>query len=137
MTPEQLLQPRYEVTASYPNTDFYVGDIIEEGFNGFCKKVRSPKGGSAFYNMVMFEKHPNIFRKLEWWEKRDIKDMPEYVKTNKEWSKLSIQKVNGFYGSDKEFITLEGDMSNKYQLFTEWFIPSTEEEYNKQKNRKN
>lgn len=28
---------------------------------------------------IKFDKHPNLFKKLEWWEERKESDMPEYL----------------------------------------------------------
>lgn len=156
MTNEELLQHRYEVIVSYPNSEFYVGDIIEEGVNGFCKKIRSLKGGSAMYNMVMFEIHPQIFRKLEWWEKRDIKDMPEYVKCIYGETSLDYQQVYksiswGLFKDEGRNFGNEGDpfanieilhdtrTHDKGEIVTihaKWLFPATKDEYLIQNNPK-
>jgi len=63
MTVEELLRPRFEVIADYPESPYPVGEIIER------------TGKTTF-----FEKYPAIFKPLPWWSHRKIEDMPEYVK---------------------------------------------------------
>ena len=68
MTTEELLKPRYLVIADYPGMDddgYYIGQVKENIAENYCK---------------LLDKYPHLFRRLEWWEMRDEKDMPEYVK---------------------------------------------------------
>lgn len=73
MKVEELLKPRYKVIADYPNSEFPVGIIAYKYYaewvflNGIVSTIHLPA-------------YPNIFKKLEWWEEREEKDMPEYVK---------------------------------------------------------
>lgn len=80
MTPKQLLQPRYEVIADYPNSPFKVGEILNfkeiYPFSGLSFDI--PHLGIVAPEY--FDKYPHLFRRLEWWEKRKPEDMPEYVK---------------------------------------------------------
>lgn len=77
MTPEQLLQPRYEVIADYPESNFKIGQIIS-----FIPV--DPTDGwelaDIAYNKRICPNYPNIFKPLSWWEHRAPDDMPEYVK---------------------------------------------------------
>jgi len=70
MTAEELLKPRFEVIAEYPNTPFSIGDVIT--FDGIVYGCNQPQ---------KFERHPqdypHLFRKLNWWEHRKIEDMPK------------------------------------------------------------
>jgi len=74
MTARELLQPRYEVIADYPKSDFKVGDIIQcsddlvndKDVGAFLRKFK--------YN---FDKYPHLFKKLNWWEHRKLEDMPK------------------------------------------------------------
>ena len=74
MTPEQLLQPRYLVIADYPNSIYKVGKLLIEDRDFLFYEGMNHK------NFIKPYDFPHIFRRLEWWECRDIKDMPEYVK---------------------------------------------------------
>lgn len=115
MTPEELLKPRYLVVASYPHMEqdqIGVGDIISPYGMGFM----FPKSVEA-----MYEAHPHLFRRLEWHEYREEKDMPEYVKgrdgvykanfdhdsTSTYWMFLNERGIHPFNPSDFQPATLE------------------------------
>lgn len=75
MTTEQLLVPRYEVVADYPDSTKPIGTIIELNNADAVWLKRQ----CSFY-----DKYFNLFKKLQWWEKRELKDMPEYVRVDGE-----------------------------------------------------
>jgi hypothetical protein len=78
MTPENLMQPRYKVIADYPNSEYVIGLVID-----FAEESNFKSGkitGSNNVSEDFFLQYPNIFNKLRWFEDRDPKDMPEYVK---------------------------------------------------------
>ena len=64
MTVEELLIPRYKVTADYPGMDdsYEIGEVLKPAYTGIV------------------DAYPHLFRKLNWWEERNVEDMPEYVK---------------------------------------------------------
>ena len=66
MKAEELMKPRFEVIADYPFPKNYiyvkVGGIVE---------TKNKK------DIVYFSQYPHLFRKLNWWEHRDIEDMPK------------------------------------------------------------
>jgi hypothetical protein len=72
MTTEDLMKPRYKVIALWPNTEYKIGSILQPDY--FIEKT-----------IKFCETYPHLFRKLEWWEDRDEKDMPLYLRaaTNK------------------------------------------------------
>lgn len=63
MSTEELLRPRYKVIAQYPFSPHPIGHIIKTAF------------GNKY-----FDQYPHLFKKLEWYEERNIDEMPEYVK---------------------------------------------------------
>jgi len=63
MTAKELMQPRFEVIAEYPNCIFKKGDILER-----------------IAEVEELEKYPHLFRKLNWWEFRKIEDMPKKLR---------------------------------------------------------
>jgi len=65
MKAKELLKPRFEVIASFPNSYYKVGNILQ-GDLIFC----DPEGDK-------YSDYPHLFRKLNWWEKRSIEDMPK------------------------------------------------------------
>jgi hypothetical protein len=73
MTNEKLLIPRYEVIADYPNSDFKVGSILTNNglINGWWYDGKTYTTG--------VDKYPHLFKPLQWWEKRNVEDLPEYV----------------------------------------------------------
>ena len=68
MTAATLLRPRFEVIADYPNPKnhpyFEVGEFVDT---------------ITEEDIEYFTKYPHLFRKMSWWENRDVKDMPMYV----------------------------------------------------------
>lgn len=81
MTPEELLRPRYKVIADYPGNAWEVGLVIPSEYHAI--KIITD-------NMIAFyDKYPHLFRKLEWWEERNIEDMPGYVKDEAKMLKVT------------------------------------------------
>lgn len=82
MSIEELLKPRIKVIERWPDMDknkYYVGQIITLP----CYEISSKQwfiqdGESKIYD-AYFENYPHLFKRLEWWEEMDEKDMPEYV----------------------------------------------------------
>ena len=70
MTASELMKPRFEIIADYPNSNFTIGDIVE--FNGVVFGMNEPQ---KFVSEP--EKYPAIFRKMNWWEKRTAEQMPK------------------------------------------------------------
>lgn len=105
MTTEELLKPRYKVIADYPHSWFTIGEIIQDNFVSLSLKL-----------------YPNIFKELKWWEKREVEDLPKYLKIGDcirkviKWD-LILDKVT--VTNSKE------DKTNYISLYE----PSTEEEY--------
>lgn len=80
-----LLQyDRWMVIALYPGIHYGIGGIIEveEGKHSYW---------SGEHTEIVFEDYPHIFRKMGWWEKRLIEDMPTFVKVS------SLPKIGGSY----------------------------------------
>ena len=81
MKVEELLKPRYEVIERYPNMDednLIVGTIIEfELFDEQTKQWYNHNERSNTYD-AFYDCFPNIFKKLNWWEKRNLEDLPKY-----------------------------------------------------------
>lgn len=115
MEPEELLRPRYKVIADYPNSIYKIGEIVQQF-------------GQDFFNTAFFEKYPLIFRKLEWWEEIEEKDMPEYVKWNydniPEYG--SVEKVMGAELTWTMGIKVNSQVNH---VKAEYFLPATKEEY--------
>lgn len=115
MTTEQLMQDRVQVIAGYPNSPFKVGDILWQipdtdnwyGYYG-CNVLQT-----ALIRGEIVDQYPHIFKKLDWWEERDINDMPKYVKCKEGYGNDWV----GIYR--KQYINF--DCKN--------MLPATEQEY--------
>jgi len=73
----ELLTPRYKVEADYPNSPFKVGDILMIEKHELHEFVRH---GHLVTLHSTIQQYPHLFRRMNWWEQRQIDDMPEYVK---------------------------------------------------------
>ena len=115
---QELLKPRYKVIADYPGNIWAIGSVLD---------LNISKQLSSYY-----DKYPHLFRRLEWWEDRDVKDMPEYLKYNindKNWyGNVVFEKVDMFYGDNNEYVALV-DRDEMMQYCTSWYLPTTETEY--------
>ena len=75
MTVEQLLQPRFKCIADYPKSIYKVGEIFNCG--GMSEDLLyCDKDGPRMSD------YPHLFKRLNWWEEREIEDMPRYIKCN-------------------------------------------------------
>ena len=115
---KELTQPRYLVIAEDTSGNWKKDNIIELAenypFSGFTIEVKGNMYGSE-----MFAKYTHLFRLLHWWEFRDEKEMPEYVKHQDK-----IYKVTGWRGNSPYY---EG---GKHPFAPEVVTPATLNEYN-------
>jgi hypothetical protein len=126
MTTEQLLAPRYKVIASYPSMKsegLDVGTIIT------CKKYDNDF--SEKFWCEMNDQYPHLFRKLVWWEERDLSDMPPYVTVGTSHEQfLRIGEVYKVTEWDPSFVLLV--YPNKdfgVPFMRHLFLPATESDY--------
>jgi len=68
---EQLLKPRFKIIADYPGNVREIGSISTE-----------------IHTAEYFRKFPSNFRELQWWEEREVSEMPEYVIMNHQSKKV-------------------------------------------------
>ena len=93
MTARELLQPRYEVIADYPKSDFKVGQIIQ------CSDdLVNDKDVGAFLLKFKysFDKYPHLFKKLNWWEHRKVEDMPKKLICKAIPNDTEVQKIESW-----------------------------------------
>lgn len=103
----ELLKPRRKVVADYPNSPFRIGDILTLAE---APVERWDNNRTGMRHNIEVDLYPHLFRKLEWYEERDEKDMPEYVKSTR----------------NNKIFKLE-DISQWQYAF---YLPATEAEYN-------
>ena len=131
MTPEELLQPRWKVIADFPKSSYNIGQILipfsikDEGLQKWYIQ------DDYDYSWIRVEDYPAIFKKLEWWEERDVQDLPQYIKLNNSGDIYKVIEYNEY------FFIIE---INKNRTSSHWPLsylrivtPVTEEEYKKNK----
>jgi len=128
----ELLTPRVEVIADYPNSPFKIGQIL----NVDAGQLKE-NGESYMYvqtehdSSVAVSEYPHLFRMLPWYEKRDIEDMPEYVKTgliNQRFSKVQWKPMYNGDNIESWKISEDGTFwKNIWSIPT--IQPATQEEY--------
>lgn len=87
----ELLIPRFQLIADYPANNREIGSISKEG-------------AAASY----FRKFPAVFKELEWFEKRTIDEMPQYLKDK------VTGKVKRVY-KHFTYILIDGSMSGEHE----------------------
>lgn len=121
MTPDELLKPRYEVIADYPKNPWRIGDILYP----FDKKLSIAAG------LPEIERYPHLFKPLQWWERREEKDMPQYVKHTLN-GRTTYHKIERW---DMEIMVGYLDSGNRHVCsILSWkpeytYQPATESEY--------
>lgn len=134
---EELKKPRFEVIADYPKSEFKIGDIIEmtEKTDYFSepgeKEDWAARLDGGFYGIQSFAPYPHLFKPLQWWEKRSVEEMPEYVKEEK----YGVFKVIRWEGLNSESLgpwcIMENDFDNdfRFHFYQYDLIPATSAEY--------
>lgn len=114
MTKEELLKPRYKTLCRYPDSPLRIGQII----NGETFNVT---GGTKFH----CADYPSIFQKLEWWNDREVNELPEYLKIEDMVIKVDVYLkdvgFNFYYGESAGYGKRSFEETNP--------IPATESEY--------
>jgi hypothetical protein len=137
MTPEQLIAPRYEVIADYLGSNFNIGDVLS--LNLIDQDERINKGvyycyHGAYGPLAEFDlsPYPNIFKLLQWWEKRDFSLAGMYIRAG---AKDSIHTCYKLLQKEDhphmELWTMEcGDREHCYPLNGDNIVPIEQSEYN-------
>jgi len=127
-----LMIPRYKVIADWPESIFKIGEVLvcvvdgEEG-NQYAF------GDNQYYENLYPHLYPHLFKPLQWWEEREEKDMPEYVKQVKgdKVFKLLDSSQNGRLWHDDNEMELAHLLRHGNH-----YLPATLEEYNEYINNK-
>lgn len=128
----ELLRPRYKVIADYPGNDYGVYEIIPlSEYMGLYALIQDD--GKFVEWESFYREFPHLFQKLEWWEDREEKDMPEYVKWNYNNAPEfgNVEKVEKW----SPFIdTMTAKVPSQVNdIRASYFVPATKEEYIKDK----
>lgn len=117
MTHQQLLEPRFEVIAPWPNGYISVGTILIESLPNYYR--HSTKTGIS-YRVENIDQYPHLFRPLHWSERREEGDMPEYVKCGENGKPRKLESIH--HG----IMTFVG--GRKRKINDKW-LPSSVEEF--------
>jgi len=114
-----LLTNRYKVIAEYPDSTRSVGTVIT------TDSSKSEEWQQRHCDF--FDRYPNLFRKLEWWEERGKEELPQYLKDIKFGLPMKV-----FKWSDKnpDCFVSEANSDSGYLSYAKQYLPSTEQEYN-------
>ncbi|MBP7512576.1 MAG: hypothetical protein KA981_11640 [Bacteroidia bacterium] len=123
---EKLLQPRYKVIATYPKCHWSVGKVLTADSEGWFEVELDWR-----VELEYMDAFPHLFRKLEWWEEREVSEMPEYVKiinTNPIAKVGEIIKTNKWNSVPNKFYFIDADGDHAF-IFVSDAIPATEQDY--------
>jgi len=136
LTPEQLMQPRYEVIALFWNCPFKTGDIIEMIFEP--KNPTFGKSKEHYYTIIngvqysedRFSEYPHLFRRLHWREHRTPEEMPGWVKGVSGFFKDKVVKIADPSQNGRQW-HIENEIEHIFFMrYASDFLPATEEQYN-------
>jgi hypothetical protein len=126
LSTEELMHPRYKVIADYPGNIHPIGHIHGHDING-TQNVMKLDEWLAFH-----DKYPHLFKKLEWWEDREEKDMPQYVKlvmSNRIQFVHKVEKWNGFNSNGQPLYRTYNRVNCLMTYCLLGLDPATEQEY--------
>jgi len=136
MTQEELLAPRYEVIAPYPYSPYKVGDLVgisDIGTSFHCTTTQQYSefdGGNVhvenYFSIKLIDTYPHLFRRLNWWEKRNVEDIG-FVSVNSDWHygvSKAVRILSDHWGN--AVVRLEGW---KFDVQLRYCLPATLEEY--------
>ena len=75
MTSEELLTPRFEVIADFPNNPHEVGTILTISITDYYEFEKD--GRKYTTNVKNIENYPYLYKELKWFEQRKKEDMPK------------------------------------------------------------
>lgn len=121
MTIEKLTEARFKVIADWPGCTYVIGDILTP----------------IITQIGNLNKYPHLFRRLYWYEERNLEELPKYIKMRdtvylvKEWKKSMFK--DDYHASNRNE---EGsDILNISWYFAKKeSLPATKEEFINQTN---
>lgn len=131
MIPEELLKPRFKVIADYPDSPFVDGQILVTRVGNFGKQVFDIYRQFGNDDFVYPESYPHLFKKLAYYEDRNIKDLPKYIVNNTAIPK-TIHEVIDWNIHDDEIVIA---VTNEGSFYAWGTVPATQSEYLAFKNK--
>lgn len=130
-----LMKPRVIVTNYYPDSPFQVGDVL---YKSYAQSWLTNEAHEVYtldetllnaLKATDVEKATTCFRSLAWHEKRDIKDMPEYVKMQEEEKTEIVKVAEWVFDRRNDYVCkIEHEYYNAISYDTDIY-PATEQEY--------
>jgi len=111
MTNEELMTPRFKVIGDYPNSLFKIDEVLIGDERIFCDE-----------NSKRYSDFPNIFKLLEWWEERNLEDLPKYLE-NLDFSYPIHKKVEEYFINNSEIYFKSYYHNNLKPYLVENFYP--------------
>lgn len=143
---EQLMRPRYRVIATYPfNDHFMLNEVIElneydgrEHLSATMKEwytIQRPLNPNSdrlplTMHESTFNLYPHLFKRLRWFEEREIADLPQYLNGFKSIKKVVSYEYHGGTIDDNKTEYQSVLFENETVWCPIWlFEPATEQEY--------
>lgn len=138
---KDLLNPRYQVIADYPQNTLPTGNILNLEMNTDAKGdywyFSTP---TIFLMQDVLDKYPHLFRKLAWYEERDPKELPLYLSNWVHKQKTGQDEVLKVAKYDDPYYVEDCDSPHwSFYAYPEWnpdegfpmiyFEPATESDY--------
>lgn len=132
---DELMKPRIEIVAPWPICTKHstleplsIGDVFQVNPDGSISKDS--------FTVLNVAKYPHLFKPLEWWRRREVSELPQYVRR----STGTIFKVDT-WEIDEEgepFMWLEKPIMKTKDWYPDSFdfLPATESEYQQYLNSK-
>lgn len=128
-----LLVPRIEVMFSHPHSPLKKGEVLVKIGANYLLDASMEYGITA----EEVHAHPHLFRKMAWYEKRLIREMPEYLKSwdkpvnhQSTFSNVVIKAGVDFFWNNSEFqIDKDGFVEAYGGIYIHVFTPATLSDY--------
>lgn len=122
------MRPRFKCIADYPGSDYSVGQIIPLTNHHSNEFYSRTEDDDVIEQESFYKQYPHIFKRLQWWEDRDISELPEYVKNAADGIVFKVEyNFNGHTPSDVHTWNEEARVPFWHSLHH--LLPATESDY--------
>lgn len=129
---EMLLRPRWKVTNIWPDmgdNQFFEGEIIElNAQDEDCSQWKVRRKDSTLYD-AFFENYPHLFKRLEWWEEREISALPQYIKESNTGKIGKVFEWHCIGGTTFFVLKPYTDLQKAKWFNPDFFTPATHKQY--------
>jgi hypothetical protein len=90
-----LMEPRFIVINEDTSGHFFFGETLVKTDDPTCFGILHP-GEKGHYRFVINGpwRYPHLFRRLEWWERREVEDLPKYLASR---VSVAVVKVSEYH----------------------------------------